>query len=803
GLIDDGGLLAFDEDFEANLITEEPFEPDQLTSDQDSELYEIFLMECEEHLLVIGKALSGLEQQVVDTSQLSTGTIEHNLAELRRAIHTLKGAAGMTGFTVLADIAHLSEDLLDAIFEAGTVIEPSEVSVLSEAVSIIEVLSADPKKNKDQTILSIQKSISSALEKRGVTPALTLTEAAEITEPETEVRAEAEDESSVVSAESGNIRVSLESLDEIVGLEGELVVARGTMERGLDELIQTVNELNLAKEKLKRISQELETGFEVESLYGFGVSPVGVPVEAEQLATTGYSDFDPIELDRYSQLSLIIRSLNELSVDVNSIHSEMVEVTSELRGHMARQQLMMGVIQDKMMRVRLTPMSSVSRTFFRAVRQAADELGKKVRLNIVGDDVYLDRFVWNKVSDPVMHILRNAVDHGIESEDVRTSSGKPELATIEIEAVQQGNQVVLRISDDGAGVDLNAIRARMDEGTQLSDDQLFEKLFTPGFSTRTEVSQLSGRGVGLDVVRQNLYDLRGSVTLSSVQGGGTTFELRIPVTLSLNRAVIVSAANEQFAVPIHEVLEIRKVTGEQARGIGRGVLETGERVLPCKQLWTLVGLESSQDSVAHVESAIVLIVRVEGVETAVQVDTIIGQREIVVKDLGTHLKKVRGIAGATIMGDGSLLPILDVQELVASEPGLTKKAQPEQLKNLNRDLRVLVVDDSVSVRQSVSRLIRLQGWTPEPATDGVDALEKLDRFSPDIIVLDIEMPRMNGFEFMGVLRSNESHGHIPVIMLTSRVSEKHQQKALQLGVNHYQVKPYKEDEFIQLIRECI
>ena len=493
-----------------------------------------FLSECEDHLLTMGRSLVALEGIVLEPMAV-TGDVEQNLSELRRAIHTLKGAAGMTGFMQLSSFAHQSEDLLDAIFESDGNVTPDDIGVLTEAVDMIEMMSLSPETVDENRLAFISDSIGKAQTDHRAPDAVSETEspqekerAEESVEPkaagiiveeqgtEPEIGMETETDTAILPGDTARVRVRLDSLDELVRIESELIVGRSTMEQGLEELLQTIDELNTAKERLRRISHELETGFEVESLYGFGSESGDDTTGRGGSRESEFADFDPIELDRYSQLSLIIRSLNEISVDVNSIHSEMSGVSSELRGHMARQQMMMGLMQDKLMRVRMTPMSSISRSFFRTVRGAADRLGKQVRLIIEGEDVYLDRFIWTRIADPIMHILRNAVDHGLEDTQERISNGKPEQGTVKIEAVQRGSHVVLTISDDGRGVDYDAIRERLirdqlvEDVPNLNEDDLLEYLFVPGFSTKEKVSQLSGRGVGLDVVRQNIKELRGS-----------------------------------------------------------------------------------------------------------------------------------------------------------------------------------------------------------------------------------------------------------------------------------------------------
>ena len=793
-------------------------------TDEEDILHEIFREECEDHLVVISRTFNSLEGQIVELVVLSAD-LRQDLAAMRRAVHTLKGAAAMVGYEQLAACAHSLEDMLDWLYDHATHIDPTDLRIIASAIDLIEHLSRQPNIDNAAQISDLQQAIAGQL----ATGDAVSTPAAEVfgQMPEQEFeagdfagmkssaieetgvadyeKAAAQDDDAAVSPFSGNIRVKIENLDEIIRIEGELVVTRSSMEGILNELRLSVEELHAAQGKLRRIAQELESGYEVQSLYGFG--PEALPgLENTGRKSGGFTEFDPIELDRYSQLNLIIRSLNELSVDVNSIHSGMAGLASEMSGHIAKQQLIMGAMQDKLMRTRMTPMSAVSRTFFRIVRITAEQLGKNVRLTVTGDDVFMDRFIWSKITDPLMHILRNCVDHGIESADLRREKGKPENASIRIEAKQLGSFVLLRISDDGSGIDMTLLRQKLrviglvDKPETLSDEDLLPYLFHSGLSTKDQISQISGRGVGLDVVQKNIQELRGTVRVETKAGQGTLFELRIPITLSINKAILVTVSERQYAIPLQDIVEIRSVPFSEIAGEDAH-LSWRQELLPVKDLGVILQLREPlllQPGMAG--NCMMLIVQGGKGYVAVIIDEVMGQREIVVKDLGSYLTHVKGISGVTILGDGSLIPVLNFSQLTdASQSSQTgqERVTPSQSREL--PLQVLIVDDSISVRQSIARLVKHQSWRPEMAVDGVDALEKLETFHPDAIILDIEMPRMNGYELMGILRKNEKYRSIPVIMLTSRTSDKHRAKADELGVDFYLTKPFQDEVFVQLL----
>lgn len=799
---------------EVPATEDEPLDEDQLL------LMEIFREECDEHLIVINQSLNILESQVREPRDL-TPELMGSISEMRRAVHTLKGAASMTGVNLLARGAHSLEDLLDWLHDEAKEISPREVQVIATGIDVIEILSQSPQAKESASLDRLVETIGEYLGAR-TGPAVSLEEAIGeiVEEPEEESVAGQSLPADTLAAEEpvttgnsqaalpgdiGTLRVRLEDLDELVSIEGELVVARGAMEKMVDEFSQTLFELETVKENLRRKSQELESGFEVQSLYGF--NPANAKGGSADHPDGNLTEFDPIELDRYSQLNLIIRSLNEISVDVNSIHTTLASLAGDLGGQVGKQQLTMRLMQEKLMRIRMTPLSSISRVLFRTVRDTAAKLGKKVTLNVIGEDVYMDRFVWARVTDPLMHILRNGVDHGIETADVRTAAGKPEAGTISLKAEQRSRYVVLRIADDGGGMNFPLIREKIkreklaENPETLGEKELMEYLFHPSFSTRQDITTISGRGVGLDVVRRNIQDLRGSIQINNRPGQGVEFEIHIPFSLSVNRAALVSVAGKEFAIPLQDILQVRHFSPREIDA-GDGLsLNLEDRLIPVSNLGFHLQLEEKMDSIASdSEGLLAILFMKDGEKRAVAIEAVAEQREIIVKNLGSHLTHVRGISGVTLTGSGGLIPIINLRELVESQVTSQDVAGKLQLQmELNEPLKVLIVDDSISVRHSVARLVESQSWKQQQAVDGLDALAKLETFTPDVIILDIEMPRMNGYEFKSSINNLQAYRDIPVVMLTSRASEKHQQKARELGVEHYLTKPYQDEVFVQLL----
>jgi len=384
--------------------------------------------------------------------------------------------------------------------------------------------------------------------------------------------------------------------------------------------------------------------------------------------------------------------------------------------------------------------------------------------------------------------------------------GKPSVATLKMDASREGNHVVVRIADDGAGLNYKAIRSSVrkmglsDRVDEMSEEELTPFIFYPGLSTRRKISQVSGRGVGMDVVKENIHHLKGSIQVASEKGNGTQFSIRIPLTLAALRALLFTVGGQEYAIALNEINKITRLTPENFLGQQKDAVRIDDELLPLFRMSKMLNNpEKYNESVSESEHPIALVFESGGKRGVVAIDTLKGQREIVIKSLGSHLRYVKGISGVTIKGDGSLVPIMNLEEffwgktddsaVLISDDGFMKA----------RPMEIMVVDDSVSVRQVVSRLMEDQGWKVQTAKDGLNALENLRESRPDLIVLDIEMPRMNGYEFLGALKTQPAYQDIPVVMLTSRNATKHRDKAKALGAKGFVVKPYNDDEFINLI----
>jgi chemosensory pili system protein ChpA (sensor histidine kinase/response regulator) len=793
------------------------------------ELLESFYEEAEEHLEDLGRSLNVLDNQVKEVVPISP-ILREESRRIRRSVHTLKGAAAVIGFQDFATYAHSLEDLLDWLFEDAREISPEIVTVLAESSDLLAGIINTPQllysakarslKNQYKKIMgqSHSKNGTMAGESRSDPEQETILKPNEILQAEnfTEKNTQTDlfEELSQVDdvAESGarftkTLRVDMARFDDLVNLSGELIIALSAFDQKMETFTDSVNDLELYRERLKQIARDLEVSYEIEALEQLRAIPdFSVANGAKAMHTGDFDDFDTLELDRYSELNLIIRKLNESAVDVGALHTQLSNLHSEFDGRLTRQRVILSELQDKMMRVRMTPISIITNKLRRTVREIAGNLDKKVNLVVTGEDIELDRLIWEKIADPLMHLLRNAVDHGVEPRDLRQSLGKPSVATIKLEASREGNQVVIRIADDGAGLDYPAIQATVrkmrlsDRVHEMSPDELSQFIFYPGFSTRQEISEISGRGVGMDVVKENIQNLKGVIRVASEKGQGTTFTIRIPLTLAAVRALLFTVGGQTYAIALNEIGEIIRLDPENILGPNQDALRIKDEVLPLFHMADLLGTrKSGAEPVSPGEYPITLVVETGGRRGTLVIDTLVGQKEIVIKSLGSHLRYVKGVSGATIMGDGSVIPILNIDELLWSQTKMLAKTHTDRELIIEKPLNIMVVDDSVSIRQVVSRLMKDQGWKVLTAKDGIDALDRLSESRPDLIVLDIEMPRMNGYEFLGALKAQAGFEDIPVVMLTSRTVAKHRDKAKALGAKGFIVKPYDDDEFVRLI----
>ncbi len=590
------------------------------------------------------------------------------------------------------------------------------------------------------------------------------------------------------------VRVRAELLDRLVNYAGEVAIYRSRLEQQLGAFRGATAEMEQTNTRLRDQLRRLDIETEAQIIARY-----------QREGETRDETFDPLELDRFSNLQQLSRALAETAADLSSLQSTLDDLTQGYDTLLLQQSRVSSELQEGLMRTRMVPFDTVVPRLRRVLRQAATDTGKPVQLKLDGAQGELDRNVLERMTAPLEHMLRNAVAHGLEKPEQRSSAGKPAEGTVTIAIRKEGSEVVLQITDDGKGLDRDAIRQRGEtrglvrKDAVLSSAQLDALILEPGFSTAEEVSQLAGRGVGMDVVASEVRQLGGTLDIHSERGTGTVFTLRLPQTLAVTQAAFVRIGEITFAVPIASVRGVGRIQREE---LAKGDLTSyryGNEEYVLHDLGKLLG-----HAPAKAEGQLqmpLLLTRSGDLHIAVTVDQILGNREIVVKPIGPQVASIPGIFGATIMGDGSVVVILDVAPLVRRQTAhlLELEAQAQQTPAAEQRVvpLVMVVDDSITMRKVSSRVLERNNFEVLTAKDGIDALERMVDRVPDLMLLDIEMPRMDGYELATTMKADPRLANVPIIMITSRTGDKHRQRAMDIGVDRYLGKPYQENELMR------
>ena len=593
-------------------------------------------------------------------------------------------------------------------------------------------------------------------------------------------------------------RVAADLLDELLNNAGEVSIFRARVEQQMTSIEFNLAELGRTVTRLREQLRKLEIETEAQILH------------KHQDDAQVRPDFDPLELDRYSTIQQLSRALAESVSDVASIEGLLENLNRETQTLLQQQGRVVADLQNGLMRTRMVPFQRHAQRLTRLVRQAAHEAGKRVELEIEGASGELDRQVLERMLPPFEHMLRNAVVHGIEAPEARRAAGKPETGTVTVRLQREGAEVVIVVEDDGAGLNIPAIRAKarqmglLQAGQEITDEEALQLVLEPGFSTADRLTQSAGRGVGMDVVASEVKRLGGGLFIESTPGRGARFTIRLPFTLAITQALIVRVHDEQYALPVATVEGVARLPRreiERHLAEEQPAFEYGGQSYRFQHLGNFLG---SGPSVLPENDAPVPVILVRAGEhsTALVTDELVGSREIVVKSVGPQVASVRGVSGATILGDGRIVIILDMGALVRSE---WRARAGDAAVRPTRDERIfaLVVDDSITVRRVTQRLLERNGMRVLTAKDGVDALALLTEHVPDVILLDIEMPRMDGYEVAGHVRNDPRLADVPIIMITSRVGEKHRARAIELGVDDYLGKPYQESQLLDAIEPLV
>ncbi len=779
-------------------------DPDEAldTSELDLELVDIFVEEAGD-LLDHSDGLLAKLRETPDDNELVVG--------LQRDLHTLKGGARMAGMMPAGELGHAMESLLEAVAAQKVDFGTDGVPLLERGFDrlhgMITRIAARRALGMPEALIeefnarAEQRPATVAVPAAGAGPAKAAQPAAKIElKPLSAPMGQdgfGEDEDIGVRAPQEQVRIRADLLDRLVNYAGEVAIYRARLEQQLAAFRSTAAEMEQTNLRLRDQLRRLDSETEAQIIARF-----------QREHDTGNEAFDPLELDRFSTLQQLSRALAESAADLQSLHGSMDDLTRQYETLLTQQSRVSSDLQEGLMRTRMLPFDSLVPRLRRVIRQAAAETGKQAQLKLDGAQGELDRNVLERMTAPLEHMLRNAIAHGLEAPEARRAAGKPEEGSIRVAVRREGSEVVLQISDDGTGLNRAAIRARgVERGlvaadAQLTDVELDQLIMQPGFSTAETVSRLAGRGVGMDVVASEVRQLGGTIDIASQPGQGTVFTLRLPQTLAVTQAVFVKIGETEYAVPIASVRGVGRIAREDLAKQGGSYRYGGEDYV-LHDLGTLVGAAPARAE-GHLQMPLLLVGSGE-LRAAVAIDQVLGSREIVVKTGGPQLTSVPGIFGATIMGDGRVVVILDVAPLVRRQAAATP-ADDEVTHVAGTQRRVplvMVVDDSVTMRKVTGRVLERHSLEVATAKDGLDALERMADIVPDLMLLDIEMPRMDGYELATAMKADPRLRDVPIVMITSRTGDKHRQRAFEIGVERYLGKPYQEVELMRNVFELL
>ncbi|MBS1169965.1 MAG: hybrid sensor histidine kinase/response regulator [Burkholderiaceae bacterium] len=795
----------------------------------DPDLLPVFIDEGRDLLPQIGESLR---------NWLNNPSEANFAPEILRHLHTAKGSARMAGAMEFGQHLHMMESHIEKILHTGNITSAMLEELQARHDHSLQLFDSllHPEKEKPKPFKPAQQQPADA------TPDGQVLSAPLASTPQSEqmhsLQANAPIAQPATAGPVARVRVRADVLDRLVNQAGEVSIARSKIENEVGSLRQSLADLT---DNLSRLRTQLrEVEIQAESQI------------ASRMAQATDREFDPLEFDRFSRLQELTRMMTESVDDVASIQDSLLRTVSGATSDLETQAQLTRSLQQDLMQVRMVPFASIAERLYQVTRQTAKEVDKPVNLDILGTTVEIDRSVLERMVGPLEHLIRNAIVHGIEPRTERKPLGKRETGELMLEIRQEGNEVVLRLSDDGKGLDWNRISERaqalglISSERVLTQSEMEDLIFQSGFSTANEVTTVAGRGVGMDVVRSETTSLGGRIIVHSETGKGTTFTINLPLTLAVSSVVLLSAGDKTYAIPsvlVEQVQQLQTAAVTEAKRAG-GIAWMGERI-PVYFLSALLGDTKSVPAEQPLTPVVML--RSGNDRIALQVDEVIGNREVVVKNIGPQLARMIGIAGATVLGSGDIVLILNPVPLahrILSDRGFSAPiidttvplyagkestgAQPEQqaelttqptnatspsdiafvsteqpASNSHKKNIVMVVDDSLTVRRVTQRFLQREGYQVVLAKDGIDALEKLQEVQPDVMLVDIEMPRMDGFDLIRNVRSDSRISKTPIIMITSRTASKHRNYAMELGANEYYGKPFHEQQLLESIEEFV
>ena len=822
-----------------------------------AEILEFFVPEAEEHLAVVTECLLSLE----------ANPGPEQIHRLFRAMHTVKGSAAQVGLQRIARVAHRAEDLvgrlrdgllrpsaqiIDICLESVDTLKkflyrqwPDEATMQSSVKSLLARIATLAPEEAEEDVTSAPQAAESATVETALVPSPEPGQA-----PEKEVAEEILAKGVPAALpQSKSIRIALERLDQMMNAVGELVINRTRMLGRLAELEKLADVLNFSKARMSDKVTEFQEKHEFSKI---GAAPAQQPMQYDQFShgisqdsypfRGGYSsythsydqslaDFSELEMDRYDDFNILSRSLTEISADITEVLTQLDGFVRRVDSDIDEFTKLAHRLQDEITQARMVPIGNLYTRISRTVRDAAKASGKHVELALDGAETELDNNIIQQISDPLVHLVRNSVAHGLEKPEDRYHAGKPEQGNVAVRAYHRGNHIYIEVEDDGKGIDYERVRQTAvengliaaDTAAEVSERDLLEFLFHPGFSTAKRKTELAGRGVGLDVVRANIEQLNGEIDIETEKGRGTRFTLKVPLTLIISQALFIRCGESLFAMPLAFVEEIRRLRPEDIEEVGGKLLtKVRDVVTEVVRLDTSLGLPRVEPINGFMR---MVIVNVGGRQVGVIVEDVLRKDEIVIKNMGEYLRNVKMFPGATIAPDGSLILLIDVNRLVAGEaierrplmtsssaariftPGAAAIAHgsipPAAIDEVPEEKVVVLADDSISVRKFVGRMLEKAGYRVKLAADGLEALEIVTQMKCDLVVTDLEMPRTNGYELISHMRQNAATRHIPIMVVTSRAGAKHRERALKEGAASFMVKPVQEDAFVAEVAALI
>jgi chemosensory pili system protein ChpA (sensor histidine kinase/response regulator) len=701
---------------------------------------------------------------------------------LLRLLHTLKGSAHMAGVHHLGELIHHLEGDVEAAFTEHSVATPTldkleiDFDIISEQIEQLQIA-----ETSSDTLQSVEMfpSVSAVQPLPSVSP-----------------------EDLHAPQQKTMLRINAELIDQLVNESGEVSISRSKIETQLNNFKQSLQDLTDSVDRLHGQLREVEIQAETQMQ-----SHLAQKQDSEQT-------FDPLEFDRFTRFHELTRLMAESVDDVMTVQKNLRTTHNTAEEAVTQQALTNRKLQQALMRIRTLQFGSFAERYYRIVRQAANDVGNKASLQIQGNEIEIDRSVLDKINSPLEHLLRNAVVHGIESSAKRIQLSKPEIGQIEISLRQEGNEVIITLSDDGSGLDIPQIREKaiqlglIQESEVLDNDQIMSLIYRQGLSTADTVTGIAGRGIGMDIVKNEISALGGRITVHSEINQGTTFHIHLPLTLAVAQTLLVRTGQQIHAIPTVIVDHIQEVDTETLnKAYQNHQIEHNGKTYPFSHLSHLLGdIDHPPEIKRHNR---ILLLQSSTVPLAIHIDELIGNSEVVVKSIGPQLAHAPGIEGATVTGDGEVILILnpvkliqreDAQEILTAPPS---KSAINTQKPLTTVPTVMVVDDSLTVRRVTCRLLEREGCEVLIAKNGLDAIELLREITPDVMLIDLEMPKMDGFELIRNIRNNPDTANIPIIIISSRTADKHRAMAEELGVNIFLGKPYQEEELLEHITKFL